>query len=245
MSWFNWFERRISAFPADALPMRKDMGVLEFVRACTRGAGGWLLALIVFNAALGVFEAVLFQLMGVLVDWMNQYRADELWAAKKTALQWMLMLILSSPLWVLLASNLRFQVLQGVLPMRLRWQFHQLLLSQSLQFYQDEFAGRISAKVMQTALAVRDTVMTCADMLVYVAVYFVSTGVILASFDRWLLLPFLGWLVLFILCLRVFIPRLAQLAQTQADARALMTGRITDAYTNISTVKLFSHGGRE
>lgn len=245
MSWFNWFERRIAPFPDTPLLMRSTMGIVSFIRVCTRGSGGWLLALIAFNAGLGVFEAVLFQLMGVLVDWMNQYSVGELWATKKTALLWMLALVLSSPLWVLLASNLRFQVLQGVLPMRLRWQFHQLLLSQSLQFYQDEFAGRISAKVMQTALAVRDTVMTCADMLVYVAVYFVSTGVILASFDGWLLLPFVGWLLLFLICLRVFVPRLSQLAQTQADARSLMTGRITDAYTNIVTVKLFSHGGRE
>ena len=245
MSWFGWFERRITPFPEEPLPVREGMGIIAFVRVCTRGAGGWLLGLIAFNALLGVFEAVLFQLMGLLVDWMNQYSVEELWVAKKTPLLWMLVLVLSSPLWVLVASNLRFQVLQGVLPMRLRWQFHQLLLSQSLQFYQDEFAGRISAKVMQTALAVRDTVMTCADMLVYVAVYFVSTGVILASFDSWLLLPFIGWLLLFVLCLRVFIPRLAKLAQTQADARALMTGRITDAYTNIATVKLFSHGGRE
>lgn len=244
-SWFAWFERRIAPFPEEPLPMRERMTTVAFVRACTRGSGGWLLGLIVFNALLGVFEAVLFQLMGVLVDWMNQYSLGELWAARKTSLLWMLALVLGSPLWVLLASNLRFQVLQGVLPMRLRWQFHQLLLSQSLQFYQDEFAGRISAKVMQTALAVRDTVMTCADMLVYVAVYFVSTGVILASFDGWLLLPFTGWLLLFLLCLRVFIPRLSKLAQTQADARSLMTGRITDAYTNIATVKLFSHGGRE
>ncbi|MBS7326722.1 MAG: ABC transporter ATP-binding protein [Thiopseudomonas sp.] len=244
-AWLGWFERRVSPFPDESLKITETTSVLTFVRACTRGSGGWLLALILFNAVLGVFEAVLFQLMGLLVDWMNQYSAGELWAARKTELLWMLALVLGSPLWVLLASNLRFQVLQGVLPMRLRWQFHQLLLSQSLQFYQDEFAGRISAKVMQTALAVRDTVMTCADMLVYVAVYFVSTGVILASFDSWLLLPFIGWMALFLLCLRVFIPRLAKLAQTQADARALMTGRITDAYTNISTVKLFSHGGRE
>lgn len=245
MSWFGWFERRIEPFPATPLSVKPSMGAWPFIRACARGSGFWLVLLILFNAALGIFEAVLFQLMGILVDWMNQLSAGQLWAEKKTQLLLMLALIVFSPLWVLLASNLRFQTLQGVLPMRLRWQFHQLLLSQSMQFYQDEFAGRISAKVMQTALAVRDTVMICAEMLVYVLVYFISTGVILASFDGWLLAPFIGWLLLFMLCLRVFIPRLSHLAQTQADARSLMTGRITDAYTNIGTVKLFSHGGRE
>ena len=74
---------------------------------------------------------------------------------------------------------------KGVFPMRLRWNFHRLMLGQSLSFYQDEFAGRVSAKVMQTALAVRDTVMTIADMLVYVAVYFITSGLVLAALDTW------------------------------------------------------------
>ena len=74
--------------------------------------------------------------------------------------------------------------------MRLRWNFHRLMLGQSLSFYQDEFAGRVSAKVMQTALAVRDTVMTIADMLVYVAVYFITSGLVLAALDTWFLAIF-------------------------------------------------------
>ena len=129
--------------------------------------------------------------------------------------------------------------------MRLRWNFHRQMLNQSLGFYQDEFAGRVSAKVMQTALAVRETVMTIADMVVYVLVYFLTSGVILATLDRWLLAPFIGWAVLFFLLMKLLIPRLAKTAQRQADARSMMTGRITDAYSNIATVKLFSHGARE
>ena len=244
MAWFDWFERRIDPYPEQPLVL-KQLTIGHFVRACARGAGPWLLLLVLFNAGLGVFEAVLFQMMGLIVDWMNQYGPAQLWAEKSTPLLAMLALIVLSPLWVLIASNVRFQTLQGVLPMRLRWQFHQLLLSQSMQFYQDEFAGRISAKVMQTALAVRDTIMICAEMLVYVVIYFLTTAVILLSFDAWLLLPFAAWLVIFGITLRIFVPRMAQLASTQADARSLMTGRITDAYSNIATVKLFSHGGRE
>ena len=98
---------------------------------------------------------------------------------------------------------------------------------------------------MQTALAVRDTVLTIADMLVYVVVYFVTSGLVLASLDSWFLVPFFVWIVLFITILRLLIPRLAKTAERQADARSLMTGRITDAYSNIATVKLFSHGDRE
>ena len=244
MAWFDWFEHRINPYPQEQLPLKK-ISIRHFVYACAKGSGFWLLLLILFNAGLGVFEAVLFQMMGIVVDWMNEYGASQLWTEKNGPLMAMLLLIVLSPFWVLISSNIRFQTLQGVLPMRLRWQFHQILLSQSLQFYQDEFAGRVSAKVMQTALAVRDTIMICAEMLVYVVIYFITTGVILFSFDAWLLLPFAVWLLVFCLGLKVFIPRMAELARNQADARSLMTGRITDAYSNIATVKLFSHGGRE
>jgi ATP-binding cassette, subfamily B, multidrug efflux pump len=98
---------------------------------------------------------------------------------------------------------------------------------------------------MQTALAVRDTVMIVTDILVFIIIYFVTMLMVVGGFDARLLLPFLGWLVLYIGALSFFVPRLGQVGQVQADARSLMTGRITDAYTNIATVKLFSHAGRE
>jgi len=129
--------------------------------------------------------------------------------------------------------------------MQMRWRFHQRMLGQSMQFYQDEFSGRVSAKVMQTALAVRDTVMTVTDMFMYVSVYFITSGVILFNLDSLLLIPFVIWLVLVALTIWYFIPKLKDTAIVQADARALMTGRITDAYANIMTVKLFSHSRRE
>jgi ATP-binding cassette, subfamily B, multidrug efflux pump len=129
--------------------------------------------------------------------------------------------------------------------MRLRWVFHRHMLGQSLAFYQDEFAGRVATKVMQTALAVRDTWMIVADILVFVGIYFITMVAVVGAFDAWVLVPFLSWLLLYILALRWFVPRLGRVAREQADARSLMVGRITDAYTNIATVKLFSHGRRE
>jgi ATP-binding cassette, subfamily B, multidrug efflux pump len=119
------------------------------------------------------------------------------------------------------------------------------MLGQSMSFYQDEFAGRISAKVMQTALAARDVVMIVCDILVFVTIFFATMLAVVGSFDAWLMLPFVGWLMLYLLFLCVFVPRLGRVSKTQADARSLMTGRITDAYTNIATVKLFSHTHRE
>ncbi|WP_066565969.1 ABC transporter ATP-binding protein [Snodgrassella sp. CFCC 13594] len=242
--FFSWFENRINPYP-ETLTQPSQKSVVAFIWSCLAGSRGWLLVLTLLTVGTGILEALIFQFMGTIIDWMGQYTPATLWAEKGWPLLAMVGVLLLSIVWSFVASNVRLQTLQGAFPMRLRWQFHRLMLGQSMGFYQDEFAGRVSAKVMQTALAVRDTVMSVADMLVYVLVYFVTSGVILVSLDRWLLLPFVVWVVLFVLSLRLLIPRLAQTAQRQADARSLMTGRITDAYTNIATVKLFSHSARE
>ena len=241
---FNWFETRIEPYP-EAEPHTPDKGVWRFIWSCMAGMRGWILALTVLTIGNGITEALLFQFMGVIVNWLGQYTPQTLWAEKGWQLIGMALFLLASILWHFAGSNVHLQTLQGVFPMRLRWNFHRLMLGQSLSFYQDEFAGRVSAKVMQTALAVRDTVMTLSGMVVYVLVYFTTSGVILASLDAWLLLPFLLWIAAFATTMRLLVPRLSQTAQRQADARSLMSGRVTDAYANITTVKLFSHGARE
>ena len=241
---FSWFENRLNPYP-DQSPKTPENGLFRFIWSSIDGMKGWILLLAVLTIGNGVMEAMLFQFMGLLVDWLGAYTPTTLWQEKGHLLMGMGGLLVFSIMWLFLASAVRLQTLQGVFPMRLRWNFHRLMLGQSLSFYQDEFAGRVSAKVMQTALAVRDTVLTIADMLVYVVVYFVTSGLVLASLDSWFLVPFFIWIVLFITILRVLIPRLSKTAQRQADARSLMTGRITDAYSNIATVKLFSHGARE
>ena len=241
---FSWFENRLNPYP-DQSPKTPENGLFRFIWSSIDGMKGWILLLAVLTIGNGVMEAMLFQFMGLLVDWLGAYTPTTLWQEKGHLLMGMGGLLVFSIIWLFLASSVRLQTLQGVFPMRLRWNFHRLMLGQSLSFYQDEFAGRVSAKVMQTALAVRDTVLTIADMLVYVVVYFVTSGLVLASLDSWFLVPFFIWIVLFITILRLLIPRLSKTAQRQADARSLMTGRITDAYSNIATVKLFSHGARE
>ena len=243
-SIFSWFENRIDPYP-EHVPPTPDAGLFRFIWSCIDGVRGWILVLAVCSAVIGILEAVLFQFVGEVVDWLGKYSPETLLAEKGWALTGMGLLLAFFIVWRFFASNVRLQTLQGVFPMRLRWNFHRQMLNQSLGFYQDEFAGRVSAKVMQTALAVRETVMTIADMVVYVLVYFLTSGVILATLDRWLLAPFIGWTVLFFLLMKLLIPRLAKTAQRQADARSMMTGRITDAYSNIATVKLFSHGARE
>ncbi|MCQ4111605.1 ABC transporter ATP-binding protein, partial [Aeromonas sp. JL9] len=99
---------------------------------------------------------------------------------------------------IALQAMCKYQGLAGNFPMRLRWIYHRHLLGQSMSFYQDEFAGRVSAKVMQTALAVRDTVMIVTDILVFVVIYFVTMIAVVGSFDTALLWPFIGWLLLYV-----------------------------------------------
>ncbi|HHF5564899.1 TPA: ABC transporter ATP-binding protein [Haemophilus influenzae] len=241
---FSWFENRLNPYP-ESNPTTPKKGLFRFIWSSIAGMKGWILLLAILTVGTGVMEAVLFQFMGTLVDWLGTFTPEKLWQEKGHLLIGMATLLLISIVWGFLASTVHLQTLQGVFPMRLRWNFHRLMLGQSLSFYQDEFAGRVSAKVMQTALAVRDTVLTLADMFVYVIVYFITSGLVLAALDSWFLLPFIAWIILFGLILRILIPKLSKTAQRQADARSLMTGRITDAYSNIATVKLFSHGSRE
>ncbi|MDO4233123.1 MAG: multidrug ABC transporter ATP-binding protein, partial [Lautropia sp.] len=179
---FSWFERRINPYPDQMMPVPGN-SLWSFVSSCLIGTRRWLALLVLLVALVGVLEALLFQWMGFVVDWINKYTPETLLAEKGWAMTAMIVVMALSPLLILMSSAVRFQSLQGVLPMRMRWRFHRLMMSQSLAFYQDEFAGRVSAKVMQSALAVRDAVMTCADMITYILVYFVTGSVVLWQFD--------------------------------------------------------------
>ena len=198
-------ENRLNPYP-EGNPTTPKKGLLRFIWSSIEGMKGWILLLTLLTVGTGVMEAVLFQFMGTLVDWLGTFTPEALWQEKGHLLIGMAALLLVSIVWGFLASTVRLQTLQGVFPMRLRWNFHRLMLGQSLSFYQDEFAGRVSAKVMQTALAVRDTVLTLADMFVYVIVYFITSGLVLAALDSWFLLPFIAWITIFIFILRTLIP---------------------------------------
>src|ERR1700731_2268600 len=241
---FGVFEKLVSPYPNDttlALPQ----GFFPFLWACARGARRYIAAMTLLTGAIGVFEALLFSMLGRVVDWLAKVPPSRLWVEERMHLMILAAVLFGSPGLVALQSLLKQQALAGNFAMRLRWNFHRNMLAQSLSFYQDEFAGRVAAKVMQTALAVRDTWMILADILVFVVIYFVTIALVVGNFDRWLLAPFFGWLGCYLLAAWFFVPRLGAVAKAQADARSLMTGRITDAYTNITTVKLFSHTQRE
>ncbi len=240
----KYFESLIDPYPS-APPETPPRGFIAFLWAGTKGLRKYMLAMTLLSALIGVFEAALFGMLGRVVDTLGALKHDRLWIEGRLAMTVIVVILLSSIVLVAFQSIIKHQTLAGNFPMRLRWNFHRLMLGQSLAFYQDEFAGRIAAKVMQTALAVRDFWFALGDIMVFVLIYFITIGLVVGGFHLWLLVPLVGWLVAYTAAIIWFVPRLSAVGKEQADARSMMTGRIADAYTNITTVKLFSHSSRE
>lgn len=239
------FERRLDPFPPDEIPPPPD-GLARFLWACTRGARGYILAMAVFSAGVSIYEAWLFSFLGQVVDQLSAWQAGGAAAIEEKRVLWSIAIVLLTSIGlVALRTMVQHQVLAINLPLRLRWDFHRLMLRQSLSFFSDEFSGRVTTKVMQTALAVREVLFTVIEIAPGIGVYFIAIIALAGGFDLKLMLPFLAWIVLFGLAMWYFVPRLGEVGQEQAHARSSMTGRISDAYTNITTVKLFSHSRRE
>ncbi|ESY64201.1 MULTISPECIES: ABC transporter ATP-binding protein [Mesorhizobium] len=245
MLLFNWFERKLDPFPA-AEPVEPPKTLVAFCLHYTRGAWPYILTDAVLVTAIAIAEVWMFGFLGRIVDWLSGQNRETFLQTEGWKLAGMAFIVLFAlPGTVWLHSLLNQQTLMGNYPMRIRWQVHRYLLRQSMSFYQDEFAGRIATKLMQTALAVRECVIKVIDVLNYVIVYFLGMLFIVGSADWRLAAPLGVWLVGYILLLRFFIPRLGKVGEEQANARSTMTGRVVDSYTNIQTVKLFSHSRRE
>ncbi|SUI48665.1 Putative multidrug export ATP-binding/permease protein SAV1866 [Shewanella putrefaciens] len=242
---FKRFESWVEALPDDE-PTKPPTGVYAFCRHYTKGYELPLILMSVLTAMLAMLEVSLFGFMGQLVDWLVKKNPETLFQDEGTTLMLMGgMVIIVMPILVLLHALIMHQTLLGNYPMSIRWLAHRYLLKQSVSFYQNDFAGRIATKVMQTSLAVRETVMKLLDVLVYILVYFTSMLVMIASADLRLVIPMLVWLALYVGLQWYFVPRLKSVSTEQADARSTMTGRIVDSYTNITTVKLFAHTQKE
>ena len=203
-----------------------------------------MMALLVTIVA--ALEVLLFGFLGNIIDWLTEVDKETFLQEQGQTLFFIgAVVLIALPAFSLLLSLVNHQTIIGNYPMRIRWQAHRYLLRQSFGFYQDEFAGRVATKVMQTALGVRESVMKMADVLVYVCVYFLGGLILVANFDPWIIIPFIAWLILYVALLSFFLPKLNRVSGEQADARSTMTGRVVDSYTNIMTVKLFAHAGRE
>ena len=242
---YDWFERRVEPFPA-AEPRHPPKTLMAFLWHYSKPVLVPLLLMSVVTAMIAIMEVLMFGFLGSLVDRLNASSPETFWADNGMPLILMAgMIVVLLPLSVFIGAMLIHQTLLGNFPMIIRWQAHRYLLGQSMSFFQDEFAGRIATKVMQTSLAVREAVMKVLDVLVFVSVYFSGAIVLVALADWRLAMPLLVWLAGYILLMRRFIPRLRRISERQADARSLMTGQVVDSYTNILTVKLFSQRRRK
>ncbi|MGU3812137.1 ABC transporter ATP-binding protein [Vibrio diabolicus] len=242
---FKRFEGFTEPFP-ESTPDQPPSGMLAFLRYYTRGYEKPLIIMSLMATIVAVVEVMLFGAMGQLVDWLSTSNPETFLQDNKADLIFYgTLLLVVMPILVIVYSLLVHQTLLGNYPMSIRWLAHRYLLNQSLNFYQDDFAGRVATKVMQTSLAVRETVMKAMDVFVYVTVYFTSMIIMLATADWRLMIPMIVWLLAYIAIQIYFVPKLKDVASAQADARSTMTGRIVDSYTNIQTVKLFSHSQRE
>ncbi|WP_299347107.1 ABC transporter ATP-binding protein [uncultured Maritalea sp.] len=242
---FDWFEGQVDPYPSEE-PTRPPKTLYAFCRHYTKGMEVWLVGLAIVSALIAATEVLLFGFLGNVVNWLSESDPKTFIADEWPSLLFMgLVILVAKPLISSVGSLIMHQALLGNFPMRIRWDVHGYLIRQSMTYFQDEFAGRIATKLMQTALAVRETVMKILDILVYVVTYFVGILVVTLAADWRLMIPFVIWLIAYISLMRYFVPRMRKISAEQADARSLMTGRIVDSYTNIATVKLFSHSNRE
>lgn len=241
----SWLEGYCPPFP-DAQPAKPPATLWGFVAYYTKPFWPLIAVSAAFSIVISLIEIYLFSFVGNLVDWLSASTRDTFWETYR------LQLIAVSALVLIVLPGLKFlyesivhQGLLGNFAMRTRWQAHRYLLRQSVEFFQNDFAGRVAAKMLQTSLGVRDAVIKVTEVLLYVAVYFTGAMILFASSDLRLTAPMLAWLIGYIFVLRYFIPKMRQISMEQAEARSMVTGRVVDSYTNIPTVKMFAHAEAE
>lgn len=242
---FSWFEKRLDPYPSRE-PVLPPNDLIAFCWHYSRHATPWLLMSTVLVAFIAIGEVVLFGFMGQVVDLMTGSDPQSFFTDNASYLLFMAaVVVLVLPVISTIHSLVTHQTLLGNYPMSIRWLMHRRILQHSMSFFADEFAGRVATKVMQTSLAVRESVMKMLDTFVYVIVQLLSMIVLLVAIDWRIAILFAVWLVIYVSLLKRYVPRLRVVSQAQADTRSIMTGRIVDSYTNIGTVKLFSHAKRE
>ncbi len=242
---FRYFESLIDPFATTKLEI-PPKGFWAFCWYYTKPVWPILACVSFFGALVALAEVYIFTFLGDLVTWLEGSDPDVFLEQNWAILIFMLVIMLAlRPALEVIWQLFFHQGLMGVYPMSIRWRAHRYLLRQSVSFYQNDFAGRIATKLMQTALGVREVISRIADIFVYVAVYFTAALVVVAQSNIWLGLPFVVWLLMYLGTIYFFVPKLRDISKDQADARSVMTGHVVDAYTNIATVKLFSHAERE
>ncbi|MEB1259026.1 ABC transporter ATP-binding protein [Xanthomonas campestris pv. campestris] len=242
---FRWFESLIDTFP----PIEREMpprSVWRFYLHYLLPLWPILLATLIAGLLLVLVEVAMFDFLGRIVDMLAEQPGPEFFRRHAGELVWMAAITLvARPFFTGLHNLLVNQAIVPGLSNRSRWLMHNYVVRQSLAFFHNDFAGRIANRVMQTGTSLRESAVQMVDALWYIVVYTGSALWLFAQADPWLMVPLLCWLVVYVGLMAFFVPRMKARAWVASDARSKATGRIVDGYTNIATLKLFSHARSE
>ena len=242
---FRWFESLIDAFkePVDTMP---PSSVWRFYAFYLRQVWPVFAAAIVVGFGVAIIEVSLFGFIGRIVDMARGVPGPAFFQQHGRELVWMAVVALvARPVFNSLHDLLVNQAVVPSLTNRIRWQNHRYVIRQSLGFFQNDYAGRIANRIMQTGASLRESAVQIVDALWYVIVYTGSAIVLFAHADRWLALPLVVWVFCYVGLLSWFIPRIKQRSWKASEAKSKLMGRIVDGYSNVLTLKLFAHTRRE
>ena len=241
---FAFFERRIqpTARPGTAPPQ----GLMAFYWHFVRQTKGLFGAMFVTGLVVALIDTLIPVFIGRLVRLMeNSNRAAALAEAAPMLIGMGLLVLLGRPAALLMDSLVRNNAVVPGVTSLIRWQSHWHVVRQSWPFFQNDFAGRIANRVMQTSNAVRECVVSSIRAVWYIVVYGLSALVLMSTADWRLAVPTALWFLGYVVFLRRFVPRMRDLAKTSSELRSLVMGRVVDSYTNILTVKLFARARDE
>ncbi|HKW37904.1 MAG TPA: ABC transporter ATP-binding protein [Burkholderiales bacterium] len=237
---FTYFQSRIRG-TASPGPGEPPAGLIAFYWHFVRQTKGWYGLMFATSLAVALIDTAIPVFIGKLVALMEAADRKAALAAQWPMLAGMVgLVLLVRPLVILGDVTLRQNTLIPGATSLIRWQSHWHVVRQSWPFFQSDFAGRIANRVMQTANALRESVMSGIRAVWYIAVYGVSAFVLMALSDWRLGLPTLAWFLGYVFFLRYFVPRMRDLARASSEVRSHVMARVVDSYTNILTVKLFA-----
>src|SRR5919205_1129857 len=242
---FSLFERLLK--PTDT-PERTEppSGFIAFFWHFARQAKGLFVALFAAGFVVALLDSTIPVFMGRIITLITARPPDQLFARFWPHLLGMAAVLLVARPFAFASQNLLAnQAIAANVTNRVRWQNHWHVVRQSWAFFQNDFAGRIANRVMQTGPAIRETLVALLTSVWYILVYGTSALVLLASADPVLALPVALWFVGYLLMLRVLVPRMRDRSKEVSEGRSILTGRIVDSYTNILTVKLFARAREE
>jgi ATP-binding cassette subfamily B multidrug efflux pump len=232
------FEIRATASPGPGEP---PPGLLAFYWHFIRQTKGWYAAMFAASLAVALLDTVIPLFIGRLVSLMEASDRRAAIAAEWPVLAGMMVLVLAvRPLAILTDIAIRHNALIPGATSLIRWQSHWHVVRQNLPFFQNDFAGRIANRVMQTASSLRESAMASIRAVWYIGIYGLTAFALMTAADWRLGLPILLWFAGYVAFLRHFVPRLRELSRQSSEARSLVMGRVVDSYTNILTLKLFA-----